>query len=341
MALTSEPDGFPPARNPFDPSVSAGGSSGGAAAAVAAGLVAIAHATDAAGSIRVPAAACGLLGLKPTRGATPNGPAFSNHLGGIAGELVVARSVRDVRTALTGAAGHADGPFPDPDFESLDATRPLRIGVVAGAPAIAVADDRVAAVEEAAHILEAAGHRIVPIDGARLADLAARSDRVARTILTLSLAAWMDAVGVADDEISPLAAAVRAEGAALPATRLFAAEQDGVLVAHGLWRLFEQVDAIVTPVFAGPLPRVGDFALDHRDPAGHFAKMGTTAPFAALANVGGIPALAVPLGIGEDGLPRSVQLLGPMTADFLLLSLAETLVAARPTPLPGRLAGLP
>ncbi len=254
LALTSEPEGFPPARNPFLSAVSAGGSSGGAAAAVAAGLVAIAHATDAAGSIRVPAAACGLLGLKPTRGATPNGPAFANHLGGIAGELVVARSVRDVRTALTVAASHADGPFPDPDFEALDETRPLRIGVVAEASGSAIADERSAAVEEAAHLLEAGGHRIVSIDGARLADLAGRSDRVARTILTVSLTAWMDALGVRDDEISPLAAAVRAEGATMPATALLAAEQDGVHVAHGLWRLFEQVDVILTPVFAGPLP---------------------------------------------------------------------------------------
>src|SRR5262249_54589037 len=96
LCLTSEPPGGPVARNPWDPSRSLGGSSGGAAGAGTAGIVAIAHATDAAGSIRVPAACCGLVGLKPTRGATPNGPAFGNYLMGLAGELVLARTLRDV-----------------------------------------------------------------------------------------------------------------------------------------------------------------------------------------------------------------------------------------------------
>ena len=86
LALSSEPPGGPCARNPYDPSRTPGGSSGGAAAAVADGIVALAHATDAGGSIRVPAACCGLVGLKPTRGATPGGPGFGNHLGGVASE---------------------------------------------------------------------------------------------------------------------------------------------------------------------------------------------------------------------------------------------------------------
>lgn len=340
LALTSEPAGVLPARNPFEPSVSAGGSSGGAAAAVAAGLVAIAHATDAAGSIRVPAAACGLLGLKPTRGTTPNGPAFSNHLGGIVGELVVARSVRDIGAVLAVAAGQAEGPFADPDLDALEIGRPLRIAIATDRPDVAASAERRGAVEDAAAILEAAGHRIVPIDTGRLAALCERADAVVSTLLCVSLANWLAGLSIPDEEVSPLAAAARAEGASLPATALFAAEQDAVLIAHGLWRLFERVDAVLTPVFSDRTPRVGDFPLDHRNVAAHFALMGTTAPFATVANAGGIPALAVPLGIGEDGLPRSVQILGPMTADHLLLSLAETLVAARPTPLPGRIAGL-
>src|SRR5262249_60343643 len=100
--------------HPGDRSRARGGPSGGGGAVVAAGIVAIAHATDAAGSIRVPAACCGLVGLKPTRGATPNGPAFGNHLMGLAGELVLARSTRDVAAALDAVAGRSEGPFADP-----------------------------------------------------------------------------------------------------------------------------------------------------------------------------------------------------------------------------------
>jgi amidase len=105
LSLASEPRVGPLARNPLDRDRTPGGSSGGAAAAVAAGIVAIAHATDAGGSIRVPAACCGLIGLKPTRGATPGGPRFDNYLGGLAVEFVVARSLRDAAVALGSVAG--------------------------------------------------------------------------------------------------------------------------------------------------------------------------------------------------------------------------------------------
>lgn len=134
------------ARNPFDPALSPGGSSGGAAAAVAAGIVAIAHATDAAGLIWVPAAACGLVGLKPSRGAVPQGPDFGTHLMGLAAELVLARSVRDVRTAFDVAAGMAEGPGADPADAGFAApirvalTISPRVGAEAAAAARAAAD---------------------------------------------------------------------------------------------------------------------------------------------------------------------------------------------------------
>lgn len=341
LALTSEPPGGPVARNPWDPARSPGGSSGGAAAAVAAGIVAIAHGTDAAGSTRVPAAACGLVGLKPSRGATPNGPAFGNHLMGIAGELVLARSVRDVRTALLALSGAAEGPFADPDVDGFDLDGPLRIAVVPAAPGVAIGDEQAAAVEAAGRILEAAGHRLVPVDAGALADLATRAGRVARAIFSASLAGWMDGLGVSDDEISPNAAAVRAEGAAMPAAALFAADRDGVLVAHGLWRLFEHADAILTPVLAGPPPLVGAFPPDHGDPDRLFAQMAATAPFAALANVGAVPALSVPCGADRGGLPIGVQILAPIGGDMLALALADLVAAERPVVFPHPVAGMP
>ena len=116
LNLTSEPAIGPTVRNPWDRRYSAGGSSGGAAAAVAAGIVPLAHATDAGGSIRVPAAACGVVGLKPSRGLLPQGPDFGNLLMGLASEPVVSRSVRDSAAMLDACAGTPQGPYAAPSL---------------------------------------------------------------------------------------------------------------------------------------------------------------------------------------------------------------------------------
>lgn len=319
LALTSDP-----ARNPFDQHLSPGGSSGGAAAAVAAGIVAIAHATDAAGSIRVPAACCGLVGLKPSRGAVPGGPDFGNHLMGLASELVLARSVRDVRTAYLMAAGRAQGPFGDP--APVTFSSPPR--VILCLPTRCGPDQRMAA-RQATQALETLGARIKeqPSPDA----LGERAAQIARLILTASLAEWMQALGVADDEMSPLSAAVAAEGRALPATALFAASHEMAQLSHAVWRLFDDADVLLTPILAGPPPALGAFDMNRADPAAHFAQMEATAPNAALANVAGCPALVLPFGTDAAGLPTGVQLMGPMGSDLALLTLAEALAPLAPT----------
>jgi amidase len=341
LSLTCEPPGGPIARNPFDESLSPGGSSGGAAAAVAAGIVAIAHATDAAGSIRVPAAACGLHGLKPTRGAIPGGPGFGNHLMGLAGELVVARSLRDLGAALTAASGDAAGPVPDPDLDAVDSgTDTLRIAVVEDAPAIAgISTASRQAVQRAADCLADAGHRVRSIGSADLADLARRANAVTRAVLSVSLAAWLDGVEAADAEISPMAAAVRREGRATSGPALYAAVHDGTLVAHALWRVFEHHDVVLTAMLSDGPPVLGAMPMDHKDTDLHWSRMAEIAPYAALANVGGVPALSVPIPWEGQG-PGSVQLIGPMGSDRLLLSLAEDLATSAPFCLPWSVAGL-
>jgi amidase len=345
LALSSEPAIGPAARNPLDPARTPGGSSGGAAAAVAGGLVAIAHATDAGGSIRVPAACCGLVGLKPSRGATPNGPIFGNHLMGLAGELVVSRSLRDTAAALRILSGRSLGPFPDPDlaggFEAP--IRPLRIGVVTGAPDVAVDPARQAAIGLAGEALAADGHAIVPFEPAAFAAVLDRSRTVIDRILSASLARWLGSLlpAVAEEEIEPLSRAVAARGRVLTATALFDADHMAALVAHEIWMLFDRVDVLLTPMLSTAPPPLGAFPLDHGDVDLHWRRMAAFAPYASLANVAGIPALTVPHGQDGAGLPLPVQLLGPMGSDGLLLRLAAQLEAARAWSFAIPVAGLP
>jgi amidase len=332
LALSSEPAIGPIARNPLNPSLTPGGSSGGASAAVAAGIVALAHATDAAGSIRVPAACCGLVGLKPSRGAIPGGPAFDNHLGGLACELLVSRSLRDTAVALDRFAGNGRGPFPDPDLggpvlASLGrAPEGLTIGVCvdAGMHAPIAAANR-DAIRHAGEVLKRAGHRIVDIDGNRIGKLAQDAGLVFDRMICVNLARLLDDLS----QVEPLAAAVALRGRQITARELQAAEMTAVQLAHAMWRLFEDVDVLLTPMLSGPPLPIGSFPLDHDDVDLHWRRMADFAPFATIANVAGIPALSIPHG-EADGLPLSAQLMGPMASDGLLLRVARQLQKATP-----------
>ena len=168
---TTEPEVYGPSRNPWNPDHSTGGSSGGSGAAVAAGMVPLAHANDGGGSIRIPAAACGLVGLKPSRGRVSQAPDFGDVMTGLVAELCVARSVRDVATLLEWVSDPPPGePYVAPARErpyteelGADPGR-LRIGLMTQAPGegVAVHPDCVAAAEEAGRLLESLGHSVEP-----------------------------------------------------------------------------------------------------------------------------------------------------------------------------------
>lgn len=339
LSLTCEPETGPPTRNPWDPQRSAGGSSGGAAAAVASGMVALAHATDAAGSTRVPAACCGLVGLKASRGAISNAPAFSNHIMGITSELVLARSVRDVRNALVAVSGHSVGPYGDPVSRGVP-VRTARIAVVDTAPT-GLGLEQAEAVRDCAARLEAFGHSLVETDIAHLDTLADGAARTVRTILTVSLAGWLESLRIGDREVSPVAAATVREGRRLSAVDLFATDVTAARIAHGCWQLFETADAIVMPMLGGPPPPVGAMSTDHGNTDLLWRQMAEIAPRAPLANIAGLPALSLPHGVDADGLPLSVQLIGPIGADLLLLDLAQHLEADLPWTYPHPIAGAP
>lgn len=325
LALSTEPQGQPPATNPFDATRTPGGSSGGAAAAVASGIVAIAHATDAAGSIRVPAACCGLWGLKPSRGVSPMGPDYNNWLMGIASELVLARSLRDVQTALACVA-------------KTDVALGPRVAVILPDTCD---DTQISATLAAAKTLEAAGYSVQ--DGAPSCpsdSYVSRPMSVIRTILCAALSEGLTATGVPDEELPALLQAARAEGAALSGTDVFAASRDIMEITDIILEFFGDAEAILMPVLSGPPPKLGAFPMDHRDLDAHFLKMDVMAPNAAWANVAGLPALAFPAGF-ENGLPVGAQLIGRPNSDTALLELAKPLAHMIDIPFPHPIAGLP
>ncbi|GGE53544.1 amidase [Primorskyibacter flagellatus] len=337
LALASEPATGPVCRHPFDPGLSPGGSSGGSAAAVAAGIVPLAHATDAGGSIRVPAACCGLVGLKPSRGAVPAGPGFGNHLGGIATEFAVTRTVRDARALWPLLTGDARGLSAVP--AQLPRAGALRIGVVSDARGIAT--ERAGAVRTAARLLEGAGHALTDIPAAGLSAIRRAAARLFGRIVAVNMAALV-AQGLDASLTEPLTQAFVESGQGMTATDLWAAQEAAATAAYTLWSLFDRVDVLLTPMLASaPLP-VGSFPMDHRDPATQLERMDGFAPFAALANVTGAPALTLPVGADRDGMPLPVQLIAPLGGDLRLLALAATIEAAggwnHPFPLFGGMA---
>lgn len=323
LSLATEPFGGTPCRNPLAKELTPGGSSGGAAAAVASGIVAIAHATDAGGSIRVPAACCGLVGLKPTRGVMPEGPDFGNHLGGLASEFVVCRSVRDASLALAGlkadrSAGNSGTGF----VEANDAR--LRIGYLDD-DRLGIDEARRAAIASAARALEQDGHTIcaVPLD--EIADLSRRSTRAFDRIVSAELALLVDGMGLDEVLMEPLSRAVADRGRRSTVRELRHAQDEILRIGYHTAHLFTDVDVILTPMLQTAPPPLGRFRTDHDDVDGHWDRLTQFAPFAMLANAAGLPAITLPFGADEAGLPLPLQLLAPLNSEGLLLRLARRL----------------
>ncbi|WP_310015161.1 amidase [Brucella pseudogrignonensis] len=324
MALSSEPTKGPLARHPFDEKLSPAGSSGGAAAAVAAGIVSIAHATDAGGSIRVPAATCGLIGLKPSRGAMPAGPHFGNYLAGIASEFALCRSIRDAKALFSLVAGNIESFLPDLAFSHGEQLSKLRIGIVSGDLAkYPVTEERKQVIADAARFLEAQGHTIRNIDVRTLAPLIDASAVAFDRIISANLASAIDAFAIDESKLERLTQTVALRGREMSAVELYDAMNGGVMTAWQLWQIFHDVDVLITPMLArGPQP-IGSYPMDHDDVDAHWHKMNAFAPYAALANISGFPALSMPFGEDVNGMPLAIQLIAPMGADNLLLNLGE------------------
>ena len=160
-------------------------------------------------------------------------------------------------------------------------------------------------------------------------DMGAEAHALARTILSVSLTEWLAALQITDDQVPPLVAALAAEGRATPATVLFAATGRMARLSDRARMMFASADAVLFPVLSSKPPPLGAFDLSQTDTSAHFARMEAFAPNAALANVAGLPALALPCGMA-DGLPLGVQLWGPIGADLALCRLAALIEARTP-----------
>ncbi len=339
--VTTESVRHGPVRNPWDPTRSAGGSSGGAAVAVATGIVPVAHASDGGGSIRIPAAACGLVGLKPSRARNPVGPLVGEAWNGLATGHVICRTVRDTAAFLDATAGPEPGdPYACPAIEGsfLAAAgrdpAALRVALVTRAPGgMAVDPVCVAAAEAAAAKLEALGHRVIPaafdLDGSAVGELMAT---VVAVNLATDLAAWEQALGRRADEttVETCTRLLAERGRAIPATDYARAVAGLHQTARRVARLFHTADLLLTPTLASTAPPLGRLDQNMADLDRFLALNAALIPFTPLYNITGCPAISLPLEHGPDGMPIGVMLGAPLGREDLLLELAGQLERAHP-----------
>ena len=316
-------------RNPWDPERTPGGSSGGAAAAVAAGVLALAHGSDGGGSIRIPAACCGLFGLKPSRGRVSPAPFVSGSLE-LSQNGPLSVTVRDAAAFLDAIAGYEWGdshilPPPERPFAEEVGRDPGRLRIAfTDTPPIPypVEPAASAAARAAADALAALGHEVVE-------RTPPWSDE---NLLRAFAVLW---------QTSPALFPVRDRSLLMPLNRALAESAErasSVALAEATVALqraarrvvafWEDVDVVLTPALA-KLPVPIGWVFEPDDPWEQFRRGGEFTPFTPLVNVTGQPAACVPFAV-VDGLPVGIQLIGPPLGEALLLRLAGQLELAHP-----------
>jgi len=336
LATTTEPRLFGPTRNPHDLNHSPGGSSGGSAAAVAAGIVPVAHASDGGGSIRIPASACGLFGLKPTRGRVPLGPDELEGWGGLSTAHVIARSVRDSALLLDLTQGDEPGsPYaapPPPRSWQLESERTptgLRIAVCAqsfsGAPVLPEIAERLLIL---ADDLRRLGH--VVTDAAPVVD--AQRFRQSHGVLAIShVAATLDRQAqvlgrsLRPDEVERVTwqnymAAKDISGAAYAQAR-----GDAQQAGRTIDEFFGAYDLLLTPTMAMLPPRLGEMDMMGSESGVYLDILYRMIAFTALFNDTGHPAVSVPVAMSRSGLPVGMQFVARYGGEGLLLRIARQL----------------
>ncbi|WBH17868.1 amidase [Sphingomonas radiodurans] len=332
---------YGPTRNPWNPGHIAGGSSGGSAAAVAAGIVPMAHASDGLGSIRIPAACCGLVGMKPTRDRVPNLPDGFDYAMGFVVDHVVTRSVRD-SAAMLDATGISEpgSPYavPAKDAPYLDqvgrSVGKLRIGwspeTPAGQP---LHPDVMAVLEHTAATLSALGHDVreesLGVDHRAMA-------RARAPVSAANFAAGMrrviERIGrePREDELEPMTWAALQGSRQVTGEQAFYGYQELRMLTRGVLQRFEAFDAYLTPVMAAPPPPIGFSDPATVSPRDLGKAQVALYPFTPLFNFTGQPSISLPLGMSADGLPIGMMFTGRYADEATLYRLAGQLEKEMP-----------
>ncbi len=339
---TTEGAYFGVCRNPWNTDYSAGGSSGGAAAAVAAGILPMAHAADGLGSIRIPAACCGLFGMKTTRDRIPTS---ANDMGASVGmvvEHVVTRTVRD-SAAMLDATGYPEGDEPfafpakaRPYLEEIETPpRPLRIAFHCEMPSRRPVHPEIRdALEKTAKLLEDLGHHVeeqgLEIDYRRL--------YAAQTMVSGSNFAAMIDRAIArigrepePHEFEPLTWR-NYKGSKKALTGAMAMEGWATMRSLGrdIMRVFNTYDVVLSPVMAQPVPEIGHVDPVNLEPAEVDSRQAAIYPFTPPYNFTGQPSMSVPVGTDSNGLPIGMMFSGRYADEATLFQLARQLEDAQP-----------
>jgi amidase len=348
---TTETRRFGATHNPWAADRTPGGSSGGSAAAVAAGMVPIAHGNDGGGSIRIPAACCGLVGLKPARGRVSVGPDAGQSF--LVSDGVLTRTVADTAATLDVLAGYEAGdatwaPPPPGRYAELIAQSPrgLRIALVLNPPLDGAALDPVneAAARDAAALLESLGHHVqeavAPWSGLNLLPDFTKAFGPLISLTTLIGGRLAGREPVAED-VEPLTWEMWLRAREQDTLSHLSAQNRLETVARAIVRWSGEFDVILTPALGRRPVAIGEIHGRGPDPWGNYRRSGAFTPYTAIVNVTGQPAISLPLFAGDDGLPTGVQLIGGPAREELLLALAGQLEQALPwhERLPGAATG--
>ncbi len=340
LSLTCEPQLHGPTRNPWNTEHISGGSSGGAAAAVAARMLPLAHASDGFGSIRAPAACCGLVGLKPSRGRNTFAPILGEGLGGCSTEHAVSLSVRDSAALLDATHGAGTGdPYvaPPPARPYLEETQTtlgaLRIAWTSNAPNGANIDPQcLRLLEQIALLCEELGHHIEQcdpeIDGDRIVP-AFVTLAAANTVVNLATHPTKGRPAHAD-EVERITWLTAKLGEKISAPDYVSATQTAHRLGRQMAAFHSQWDVLLTPGLASPAVKLGwlDMMMDDVDE--YWQRVFRFSPFTVWFNLTGQPAMMLPLGQSDSGLPLAVQLVAPFGDEATLLRLGGQLETARP-----------
>ena len=340
IGATTEPHRFGPTHNPWNTSLTPGGSSGGAAAAVAARVVPMAHGNDAGGSIRIPASCCGLVGLKPSRGRVSLGPHYGDLFGGIVAELGLTRSVRDTARLLDAVAGPMTGepytvPAPLQSYADVISQPPrqLRIGFSAQTPlGDELHPECEAAVRDAARLCESLGHHV----DEQMPDYDAMRLWSNLTTMLASGVAWAMAdwsrrlnQSLTPQLFEPFVWAFGERGRELSAADYLLAVQDVQSEVRKHCRFYEHYDLWLTPTLGQPPVPLNTLVYDG-DPIELRRRTARFSPFTYIANATGQPAMSLPLHWTEDGLPVGVHFTASVGDESTLLQLSAQLEQAQP-----------